>query len=66
LRSKSARASASGPFAGVVIFQARDNTRAITLKKNAVAGLGGTLYAPVALLNLTGDQPLMAPWSSMS
>jgi Bacterial Ig-like domain (group 3)/Periplasmic copper-binding protein (NosD) len=46
---------ATGPYAGVVIFQARDNTRAITLSKNAMAGIGGTIYAPAALLYLNGD-----------
>jgi len=53
-------APASGPYAGVVIFQARDNTRAISLSRNAMAGLGGTLYAPAALLYLTGDASLRA------
>jgi parallel beta-helix repeat protein len=51
-------APAGGPYAGVVIFQARDNTRALSLSRNAVAGLGGTLYAPAALLYLGGDAAL--------
>jgi hypothetical protein len=44
-----------GPYAGVVLFQARDNAQAITLSGNAAAGLGGTLYAPAARLDLSGD-----------
>ncbi len=51
-------APTSGTYAGIAIFQARDNTRAITLSKNAVAGIGGTIYAPLALLYLTGDASL--------
>jgi hypothetical protein len=41
-------APSSGPDAGVVLFQARTNTRAIALSGNAAAGLGGTVYAPQA------------------
>jgi streptogramin lyase len=41
-----------GPDAGVVLFQARDNTRAIALGGNAAAGIGGTVYAPAALLTV--------------
>jgi hypothetical protein len=38
----------------VVIFQARDNTKTMSLTGSAVEGLGGTVYAPVALLTLSG------------
>src|SRR5262249_48839782 len=35
----------SGPDAGLVIFQARNNTRALNFSGNGVAGLSGTVYA---------------------
>jgi parallel beta-helix repeat protein len=48
-------APTGGPYAGVVLFQARANTRAISLSGGAAAGLGGTVYAPAALLFLGGN-----------
>jgi uncharacterized repeat protein (TIGR03803 family) len=51
-------APTSGTDAGVVVFQARTNTRAIALSGNAAAGLGGTVYAPAALLYLSGNANL--------
>jgi hypothetical protein len=48
-------AADTGPYAGVVLFQARDNSRAIALGGNAVTGIGGTLYAPQALLTVGGS-----------
>jgi hypothetical protein len=51
-------APTSGPYAGVVIFQARTNTRAISLSGNAVEALGGTIYAKAALLYLSGNATL--------
>jgi hypothetical protein len=45
-------APASGLYAGLVIFQPSANTRAISLSGNAAQGLGGTVYAPAALLSL--------------
>src|SRR5207302_3257265 len=54
-------APTSGPDAGVVIFQARTNTRAIALSGNAAQGLGGTVYAPAALLYLSGNASLAGP-----
>src|SRR5262249_2966866 len=48
-------APTSGPYAGVVIFAARANTRAIALSGSAAAGLTGTVYAPAALLFLGGN-----------
>ena len=54
-------APTSGPDAGVVVFQARTNTRAISLSGNAAEGLGGTVYAPAALLYLSGNASLAGP-----
>jgi hypothetical protein len=49
-------APATGTYAGVLIFQERDNNRAIALSGNGVAGLnGGLIYAPQALLNISGN-----------
>jgi hypothetical protein len=48
-------APASGCYAGVVIFQPSANTRAISLSGNAGQGLSGTVYAPAALLFLSGN-----------
>jgi len=48
----------SGPYAGIVIYQARNNTRAINLGGNAIGNILGTIYAPNALLNLKGDASL--------
>ncbi len=46
----------SGPYAGIVLFQSRDNTRALSLSGATVAALnGGVLYAPAALLNVSGS-----------
>jgi Ca2+-binding RTX toxin-like protein len=50
---------ATGPFAGIIIFQARGNTRAISLSGNAMA-LQGILYAPSALVALGGNGHLRA------
>jgi hypothetical protein len=48
-------APTGGPYAGVVIFQAHANTRAVSLSGNAAAGLSGTVYAPAALLYVSGN-----------
>ncbi|HUG71297.1 MAG TPA: PKD domain-containing protein, partial [Pirellulaceae bacterium] len=45
----------SGDQAGVVIFQDRDNYSLISLSGNvAASGLAGTLYAPAAMLTISG------------
>jgi uncharacterized delta-60 repeat protein len=51
-------APSSGSYAGVVIFQPKANTRAISLSGGAAAGLTGTVYAPGALLSLSGNASL--------
>jgi hypothetical protein len=53
-------APANGAYAGVLIFQTRDNTRPLTLGSNAVqqlngTGHGGIIYAPSAALGLGGN-----------
>jgi Matrixin len=47
-------AAGSGPFAGVLIFQSRSNTRSLSLSGNG-AGIVGTLYAPAAAVGLSGN-----------
>jgi RHS repeat-associated protein len=51
-------APATGPFAGVLIFQARDNPQSLSLSGNAVLGMGGTVYAREAALTLSGNGQL--------
>jgi hypothetical protein len=52
-------APTSGPYAGIVLFQECDNNRAISLSGNGVTGLGGGLvYAPQALLTVSGNAQL--------
>jgi hypothetical protein len=46
------------PDAGLVIFQARDNTHAMTLSGNATAGVAGTIYAANAAVGLSGNATL--------
>jgi len=53
-------AAVSGPYAGVVIFQARDNTCAIDLDGNANGGINGIIYAANANLSMSGKTQLKA------
>ena len=46
---------ATGTYPGTVIFQDRNNTRALSFSGNALAGTSGTIYAKNALLALTGN-----------
>jgi hypothetical protein len=48
-------AAASGVYAGILIFQSRANTRALSLGGNAAFGLTGTIYAPSAQLIMSGN-----------
>ncbi len=68
-------APTSGMYTGVLIFQARDNSKPITLSGNAVLGLnngyGGIIYAPAAPLKVSGNVslahvPLVVATLSMS
>ena len=54
-------APTTGNYAGVLIFQARDNTRALSLSGNAVQGMTGTVYAPAALLTMSGNSQETLP-----
>jgi hypothetical protein len=53
-------AATSGPYAGVTIFQERDNGRALALGGNATLNLTGIVYAPGALVTLGGNDHLQA------
>lgn len=44
----------SGPYRGLLIFQARDNSERMTLSGNQL-GLTGTIYAPAAQLQMSGN-----------
>jgi hypothetical protein len=50
----------TGNFVGIGIFQARDNSKPLTLSGNATLGLSATgiLYAPAALVQLSGNSNL--------
>ncbi len=49
----------SDTYAGIVIFQSRDNSKAITLSGNA-SSMTGTVYAPAAQLSESGNAQLNA------
>jgi hypothetical protein len=49
----------TGAYAGIVIFQTRDNSRAINISGNA-SGMTGTIYAPAAQLSESGNASLNA------
>ena len=46
---------------GVLVFQARDNTKDMALTGNAAVGMSGTMYAKSAMLSVTGDGLLGLP-----
>jgi hypothetical protein len=48
-------APTSGPYAGVLIFQSRQDTRALSFSGNAMAGMNGTIYAANALVSMSGN-----------
>ena len=54
-------APTSGRMQGVLIFQSRQNTRALSFSGNAMAGTVGTIYAANALLSMSGNAPLQNP-----
>ncbi len=53
-------APATGPYAGIVFFQARDNTQPIMLGGTSVETINGAIYAPVAPLVVDGAQLAVA------
>jgi hypothetical protein len=54
-------APTTGAYAGIVIFQSRQNARALSLSGNAMAGLSGTIYAANALLSMSGNASITNP-----
>jgi Bacterial Ig-like domain (group 3) len=49
----------SGTYAGIVIFQTRDNSKAMTVS-GAASGMTGTIYAAAASLTISGSGALNA------
>ena len=49
----------SGTYAGIVIFQPKDNTKGLSVSGNA-SGMTGAIYAPAARLNESGNARLNA------
>jgi hypothetical protein len=48
----------TGQYADILIFQSAANTRALSISANAMLGLSGTIYAPSALLTMSGNAQL--------
>jgi hypothetical protein len=59
--TSSLNAPTSGAYAGVLIFQSRQDTRALSFSGNAMAGMTGTIYAANALLSMSGNASLQNP-----
>jgi hypothetical protein len=59
--SFSLNAATTGAYAGILIYQARDNTRALSISGNSMAGISGTIYAANALLTMSGNASLQNP-----
>jgi hypothetical protein len=51
-------AATTGPYAGILIFQSRDNSRVMSLSGNAMVLHGGVIYAPAAVLTVSGNASL--------
>ena len=55
-------APTSGAYSGILFFQDRDNTRAMSLSGgSALSDIRGAIYAPGALLTLTGNSQMRGP-----
>ena len=54
-------APTTGPYAGIVIFQSRDNSRALSLGGSAMSGMSGIIYAADAQLSMSGSAQLQDP-----
>jgi hypothetical protein len=59
-------APTSGPYAGILIFQDRKDSRALSLSGSATLTLGGTIYAPAAQLAESGNAQIIASPASVS
>src|SRR5205823_1579366 len=53
-------APASGPYTGITIFQQRTNSRALSVTNSGSAQISGGIYAPGALVTLSGLVHLQA------
>ncbi|MHC5544727.1 hypothetical protein ACYOEI_41370, partial [Singulisphaera rosea] len=51
----------SGSYAGVLLFQDRGNTAGVSISGSGVVGSSGTLYAPSAMLTLSGSGRITLP-----
>ena len=51
-------AASTGAYAGMVVFQSRDNTQALTLSGNNLTGISGSVYAANAALTMSGNAKL--------
>jgi hypothetical protein len=54
-------APSSGNDAGILLAQPLENTRALAFSGNAMLGMGGVIYAPSALLTMSGNAQLQNP-----
>jgi hypothetical protein len=54
-------APSTGTYAGLLIFQSRQDTRALSFSANAKAGMTGSIYAANALLSMSGNASLTSP-----
>ncbi len=45
----------SGPYAGILIFQSRDNTNTVALSGSGIAIPGGVIYAPAGALSINNS-----------
>ncbi len=52
-------AATTGTYAGIVLFQARDNSKALQFGGSAAPQLNGAVYASAALLSVTGAVQLL-------
>ncbi|HVS38582.1 MAG TPA: Ig-like domain repeat protein, partial [Gemmataceae bacterium] len=51
-------AATTGTYAGLAIFQSRDNAKPMSLTGNNVTSINGSVYAPAAALTLSGNAQL--------
>jgi hypothetical protein len=54
-------AATSGTYAGMLIYQTRDNNRGLSLSGNGMGGITGLIYAPSALLTVSGNAIMQNP-----
>jgi uncharacterized delta-60 repeat protein len=54
-------AASTGTYAGILIYQTRDNNKGLSLGGNGITGLIGLIYAPSALLTLSGNASMQDP-----